>query len=537
MRRAALAACLAFAASPAVALPAGGPGVGLPLAARQVPGGPLAADPAPAPAPAAADPEPGVAVTVYSAPGGYDPNNVPNVYDPMTGQWTPRIPGFSIIKERRRIALLPGRNAIRFVDVAAKIDGSTVSFKSLTDPAGTSVLEQSFEYDLASADRILEKHVGQPIRVVLVQQGGTYDGRLVSFDHGQIVLQGDDGLRSVSRGTVQSIGYPKLPEGLVVQPTLAWAVQAAKAGDHLAEVAYETSGMSWAADYTAIVGADEKTLDLSAWVTIRNQSGATYKDAGLKLVAGDLNRAVQPGMQMNRWAAAGAKMAMEDSSAGFSEKAFFEYHLYTLGRKTTLPDRSLKQIELFDPVTGVPCRKTYLYDGLRDQPWWGGGVNQDQSFGATGSRKVGVYMEIDNRKENGMGMPLPAGRMRIHKRDEADGFPELVGEDRIDHTPKDEKVRLKVGDAFDVVGERKQTDFAIDHGARWMRETVEIKVRNHKAEPVEVLVSERMYRWVNWEVTQKSHEFVKKDAQLIHFPLKVAKDGEVVLTYTVKYTW
>jgi hypothetical protein len=178
-----------------------------------------------------------------------------------------------------------------------------------------------------------------------------------------------------------------------------------------------------------------------------------------------------------------------------------------------------------------------VYDGLRDLPWWGGGLNMDQSFGNAGTPKVGVYLEIDNKKEHGLGIPLPAGRMRVQKRDEADGFPELVGEDAIDHTPKDEKVRLKMGDAFDIVGERRQTDFAVDHGAHWIRESYEIKVRNHKAEAVDVLVAERMYRWVNWKLEKKSQEYVKKDSQLIHFPISVPANGETVVTYTVLYTW
>jgi hypothetical protein len=230
--------------------------------------------------------------------------------------------------------------------------------------------------------------------------------------------------------------------------------------------------------------------------------------------------------------------AVAAEADGFTEKAFFEYHLYTLGRKTTIPDRSLKQIELFDPVRGVPCRKVFLYDGLRDLPFWGGGGPiQDQAFGATGNPKVGVFIEIDNRKENRLGIPLPAGRMRVQKRDEADGFPELIGEDQIDHTPKDEKVRLQMGDAFDLVGERKQSEFQCEYNAHWIRETYEIRVRNHKPEAVDVLVAERMYRWVNWTLERKSHEFVKKDAQLVHFPITVPANGETVITYTVKYTW
>jgi hypothetical protein len=488
--------------------------------------------------PAFAAEEEGVAVTVYSSPGGYDPNNIPNVYDPMTGQWVPQVPGFSVVKERRKLALAAGRNAIRFEDVAARIDGSTVSFRSLTDPAGTSVIEQAFEYDLASADRILEKYAGRVVDVI-TKENSQYVGTLLSFDARFLVLDQKGEVVILERSdNIKRISLKDLPGGLVVKPTLAWAIQAAKAGDHVAEVAYETAGMSWSADYTAIISADEKKADLSAWVTIRNQSGATYRDAGLKLVAGDLNRAPRnPMFPMGGFGMAVNGRAAEEST-GFAQKAFFEYHMYTLGRRTTLPDRSLKQIELFLPVAGVPCRKAFLYDGLRDlPPWYNNQPNQDQGFGSACNRKVGVYLEIDNRKENGMGMPLPAGRMRVHKRDEADGFPELVGEDRIDHTPKDEKVRLKVGDAFDVVGERKQTDFSCDWNAHWIRETVEVRVRNHKTEPVEVLVAERLHRWVNWEFEKKSQEFVKVNSQLVHFPVKVPKDGEAVVTYTVKYTW
>jgi hypothetical protein len=489
----------------------------------------FAADPVPPPA------EEGVAVTVYSAPGGGDPNQVQNVYDPMTGQWRQQIPGFSIVKERRKIPLQAGRNSIRFEDVAAKIDGSTVTFQSLTDPKGTAVLEQAFEFDLASADRILDRYIGQEVE--LIRDEAQYKGKLLSFDprflvldvRGETVILGrDERLKRLSLGA--------LPGGLVTKPTLVWMVDAEKAGEHLAEVAYETKDMSWSADYTAIISADEKTADLSSWVTIRNQSGASYKDAGLKLVAGDVHRAPQP--QVMNYRGAAAEVAMKADSGGFTEKSFFEYHLYTLGRKTTIPDRSLKQVELFNPVAKVPVTKVFLYDGLRDMPWWGGGgPNQDQGFGGAGNKKVGVFLEIDNTKENGLGIPLPAGRMRIHKRDDADGFPELIGEDAIDHTPKDEKVRLKVGDAFDVVGERRQTDFACDYNAHWIRESVEIKLRNHKAEAVEVLVAERMYRWVNWTLEKKSHEYEKKDAQLLHFPVNVPKDGETVITYTVKYTW
>jgi hypothetical protein len=506
------------------------------LAAAFLPAAPRATAEEPAAGAAPAERE-GVAVTVYSAPGGA--NQVENVFDPVAGIWRASQPGFSVVKERRRMVLREGANAIRFEDVAARIDAATVAFRSLTDPAGTAVLQQSFEHDLASADRILEKHLGHGLRVRGAGSGqgiSTYEGTLVSFDAGQIVLRAADGLHSVARGSVLSITYPQLPEGLVVKPTLAWDLRASRAGEHLVEVAYETKGMSWSADYAAVLHPDDGKVDLSAWVTIRNHSGASYRDAGLKLVAGDVHRA--PEAAAGGW---GPRAAVEMKSAadegGFSEKAFFEYHLYTLGRRAHLPDRSLQQIELFGAVRGAPCRKVFLYDGLRGiSPWHGGGVNMDQGFGQAGNAKVGVFLEIENRKENGMGMPLPAGRVRVHKRDAADGLPELVGEDAIDHTPKDERIRLKVGDAFDLVGERTQTSFEIDHQERRVREGVAVRVRNHKEEPVEVIVAERLHRGLNAKVATKA-PFEKKDARLLHFPVKVPAGGETAIALTVTYTW
>ncbi|NUN52132.1 MAG: DUF4139 domain-containing protein [Planctomycetaceae bacterium] len=485
----------------------------------------------------AQDAGPGTAVTVYSTPAA-DPNQVQQVFNPRTGMWEQPIPGFSIVKVRRNLRLEAGINAVRFEDVAAGIDGSTVLFRSLTDPAGTKVLEQNFEYDLAGADRILDRYLGKEVSVV--RNEAAYDGRLLSFDAGTLVLALRDETVILARDErIQRIALKGLAGGLVTKPTLAWSLQAAKAGEHLVETAYETGGMSWSADYTAVVSEDETRADLSAWVTIRNESGATYADAALKLVAGDVHRAPAPGAAGGQFGMLKAAVAMEmDGAAGFTEKPFFEYHLYTLGRRTTLPDRSLKQIELFPPVAGVACRKVYLYDGARGmQPWYGQGPNMEENFGETGNRKVGVFLEFENRESVGLGIPLPAGRMRVHKRDEADGFPELVGEDALDHTPKDEKVRLKMGDAFDVVGERKRTGFRADYDSKWMEESFEIRLRNHRKEAVEVLVAERLFRWVNAEIVRKSGEFLQKDAQTVHFPVKVGADQEATLSYTVRYTW
>ncbi len=485
---------------------------------------------------AAQDGAESIAVTVYSAPGGQGAQPQ-QVFDPASGQWVVQVPGFSVVKERRTMALEAGANTLRFDRVAAGIDASTVVFRSLTDPGGTSVLEQSFQYDLASADRILEKYLGREVEVLL-KSLSEHKGRLLSFDALRLVVDQRGEVVILDRDNLNRIALKAGGGGLVTKPTLVWLVNAAKAGEHLVETAYETSGMSWAADYTAVVSPDDTKVDLSAWVTIRNQSGASYEAALLKLVAGDLNRVPRQDQSMGFAVNGAMEFGAGTPPPGFSEKAFFEYHLYTLGRRTTLPDRSLKQIELFDSVAGVPCRKAYLYDGARDlPPWYSPGPNRDENFGMVSNRKVGVYLEIVNRKEDGLGMPLPAGRMRLHKRDEADGFPELIGEDRLDHTPKDERVRLRVGDAFDIVGERTRTDFKADYNAHWITETFEIKVRNHKDEPVEVLVKERLYRWVNWTVEKPSTQFEKKDSQVIHFPVKVPKDGEAVVTYTVRYTW
>jgi len=230
--------------------------------------------------------------------------------------------------------------------------------------------------------------------------------------------------------------------------------------------------------------------------------------------------------------------AMSKEALGFEEKAFFEYHLYTLGRPTTLPDNSTKQIELFPTARNVPCEKVLVYYGL---PAGYRRVRRnrttDRNLGIASNKKIDIYLRLKNEKAVGMGMPLPSGRIRVSQLDPADGSLEFIGEDTIDHTPKDEEVLIKLGSAFDVVGERKQMDFQIDKRRQWMEETIEIKLRNHKEEPVKVLVKENLYRWVNWKITSKSHKFEKIDARTVHFPITVDKDGEVTITYTVEYTW
>jgi len=442
---------------------------------------------------------------------------------------------FGVVREKRNVDVKEKTGTIRFIDVASQIDGTSVQFKSLTDPNAT-VLEQNYEYDLVSADKLLEKYVDKQI-AVLTKDGSRYSGSLLSFDANQLVIR-QEGEKAeivmVQRGdNVKDIQFGALPEGLITKPTLVWKLATEKVGQQLVEVAYQTAGINWQADYNATLNPNDTKLDLGGWVTINNQSGATYKEAKLKLIAGDVRRVQPP----QAFAMSGIRnRAMVAGEGGFEEKAFFEYHLYTLGRPATVAQNQTKQIELLK-AADVPVKKIFLYDGAPQYRFYGG-LNEDAGYGSeAGNKKVNVVVEVKNSKENNLGMALPKGKMRLYKRDEADGSLEFIGEDEIDHTPKDETVKLHIGDAFDIVGERKRTDYKIDAGRHVITESFEIRVRNHKTEAVEVLVKETLYRWNNWEIVESNQKWTKYDSNTIHFPVKVDKDGEQVITYTVRYTW
>lgn len=480
------------------------------------------------------------AITIYSSaqPGAIPPE----MYRPLPGQGVPdanSVPGYAMVRHERNVNLDTGRTSIKFTDVAALIDPTTVTFASLTDPR-TRVLEQNFQFDLVSTQKLLLKYIDRPITVEQANgdQKTTVTGTLLSAIDGLVLKDKDGTIHALP--SYSAVRFPELPGGLNTRPTLVWNISTPKGGDHKTRVTYQTGGVTWWADYNLIFNegkdANSGLLDLSAWVSVINQSGATYNDAQLKLIAGDVNRA-QPSpvpMMMEKRALAAASVAQD--AAGFAQKEFFEFHLYTLGRRTTLPNNSTKQIELFDQAKQIPAKRTLVYYGLA-MPYQYPNPMTDRNLGAQSSKKVDVYLEFKNDKQFGLGVPLPAGRMRVSQLDTADNSLEFIGEDTIDHTPKDEKVLVKLGSAFDVVGERKQVDFAIDSKARWMEEEIEIKLRNHKTQPVEVIVKENLYRWSTWKISTKTHEFEKVDARTIHFPVKVAKDGEAVLRYRVRYTW
>lgn len=439
-----------------------------------------------------------------------------------------------LIKEVRRFDLKNGLTRLEVSDVAAQIDPTSVHFKSLTAPEAVSVLEQDFQYDLVSQDKLLQRYLGAEVELTRYGLDGsrkeTVKGTLLSNRGGRVLKVGERILVNPAGEFV----LPELPEGLLTKPTLVWNLRSTKGGEHQGEISYLTGGLSWNADYVLVVDKDDAKGDLNAWVTVSNNSGATFKDAKLKLVAGDVHRAPAPSAPAAARLYAAKSMAME-MDGGMVEKSFFEYHLYSLQRPTTLADASSKQVEMAS-AAGVPVKKLFVYDGVQGVQWqdfYGEGI-LDPGYGTASGKKVSVFFELQNKKSEGLGLPLPKGRVRVYKKDD-DGSLQLAGEDAIDHTPKDEKVRVKMGEAFDVVGERKRVNF--QSGKRWAEESFEIKVRNHKESDISVTVVEHLYRWTGWKVTDSSHKFVKKDAQTIEFPVTVKKDGEAVLTYTVRYSW
>ena len=450
------------------------------------------------------------------------------------------IPGYGVVRQSQDVNLTKGRTIVRVSDVPALIDPTTVLFESLTDPAGTRVVEQSFEFDLTSTAKLLQKYLDREVTVEQVR-GQTIEsisGTLIGTQGGLILRMPDGAIRTVS--SYAGVRLATLPGGLISKPTLVWDIAAERAGAHKTRFSYQTGGITWWTDYNVTLsegtGANACKLDVGAWVTIVNQSGATFAEAKLKLVAGDVQRA-QPRAQPSARAYDG-NIAMASKVEGFAEKSFFEYHLYTLGRPTTLFNNSTKQIELFPAARAVNCEKVLVYYGQAGQYFGNyGSPMSDRNFGNQSSKKVDVYLRFANREENKLGVPLPAGKMRVAKLDSADQSLEFIGEDLIDHTARNETIQIKLGSAFDVVGERRQVDYRFDNNAKWIEEDIEIKVRNQKDEAVSVIVKENLYRWTSWSIIKKTHAFEKVDSRTVHFPLNIPKGGEGVVRFTARYTW
>jgi hypothetical protein len=430
-----------------------------------------------------------------------------------------------LVRETRRLTLPDGRMGLRFADVTAQIRPETVHLGSLTAPTALRILEQNYQYDLLNPAKLLDKFVGREITLVLRH----YQNNTESFEPVQATLLANNGGQVwringqivINPTNISEMRFPDLPKNLVATPTLVWDLENHQSGQQTVEASYLTGGMNWRADYVLVVNAEDTKGDLQGWVTLTNTSGASFDDARLQLVAGDVNR-VSEG---RNYALAGAMARKEVATdeAQFQEQGFFEYHLYTLQRPTTIRDNETKQVSLLE-ASGFDLRKEFVLNG---QHYYFAGYN---SPGQPIKEKVGVYVQFRNAQQNKLGMPLPAGIVRLYKKDDK-GNQQFIGEDRIDHTPKDEDVRVKVGDAFDIVAERKQTDYKVI--ARNVYEyAYEIKIRNHKEGPVNVIVNEPIGG--DWEMISSTFEAKKTAAFAAQFNVPVAKDGEATLSYRVR---
>lgn len=435
---------------------------------------------------------------------------------------------FGVVRDKRKASIQTTPSLVQFDHVAQQIVPASIRFQSLTDPQAV-VLEQHYAYDLASTDTLLARYLNQPITVSL-KEGKHYTGDLLAFDATQLTLIQDGAIIVIPReDNVKDIQFSTSSDALFTSPSLVWSLTTDQLGDQWVEASYQTGGLNWQADYNALVYDDETKMDLQAWVTLYNQSGSTYKNAKLKLIAGDVKRNVQPL----------AMMATANSFAkrgNFQEESFFEYHSYILDRPTTLFSNQTKQIGLFE-VHQVPVKKLFVYEGaqhlyVRPEPITEANFGSEES-----NKKVQVMVEFHNNDAAHLGMPLPQGTVRLYQESTADQVPEFIGEDILGHTPKNETVRLNVGSAFDVVGQRKRVDFQVNLAERVMTEQFEIKLTNRRDQAIEVLVKEPLYRWSSWKITSSSLPFEKKDAKTIEFVVPVNADSEQTLTYTARYSW
>lgn len=458
----------------------------------------------------------------------------------------------SLIREERMLNLAKGMNRVIIPDIPSTIDGTSVHFLSVTDPGSVRVLEQNYQYDLVHQAKLLEKYIGKQIEFIRYDEATKKEysvfGKLLSTGYVPQPVYGGGvpGFSSIG-GMVAEINgkielnpagrllLPALPEGLVLKPQLEWLVANTREGQHKAEISYLAGQLSWTCNYVALLDKNDVKLDLTGWVTLTNNSGTSFKNAGLKLVAGDVNIVQQrfDGMMMAK-----SGMVNEAAAPQFKQSDLFEYKLYALQRRTDLNNNETKQIELIS-ARNASSKKVFIYDGMADQ--WKTFYNNysyrsERSFGQQSNPKVGVFVTFKNDEKSGLGMPLPKGKVRVYKRDD-DGKEQFVGEDEIDHTAKDEEIRLYLGNAFDIVGQRSQKDFKSFAAGRVVEETIEIKVRNHKNETAEVLVYEHPWRWSQWEIVNASTDWEKVDQSTLKFPVKVGKDQEKVVSYTIRYSW
>jgi len=426
-----------------------------------------------------------------------------------------------LVKDTRQIHLPSGLTNLKFTGVAAQIMPQTVHIQSLTDPSELEVLEQNYQYDLLTPEKLIEKFVGQEIKVL--KDGIEVPVTILSANNGLVYRMGNR-IFTDRGGYPGQLIFPSIPENLIPKPTLVWRLDNRNERPQKLEATYLTQGINWKSDYVMVLDKEDHRADLTGWVTLDNKSGTGYRDAKLKLVAGDVNRVID---QVGYMAAGRAleDVAAKAAAPPFSEQAFFEYHLYTLQRPTTIKDNETKQVTLL-ASNQIPVTKRFLYYGAQNYYRTPYGV-------PVSNQKVGVYVELANKAENHLGMPLPKGTVRVYKSD-GDGSLQFVGEDRIDHTPKDETIKIKMGEAFDIVAERKQTEWR-KLADDLYEVAFEVSLRNHKDSPVTVSVIEPIPG--DWEILKTTHEYRKVEAHTVKFDIPVKKNGEAKLQYRVRMTY
>jgi len=464
---------------------------------------------------------------------------------------------FAVVRDQIVLSLKQGENDVTVSDITAQAEPESVI---LRDPAGKYVLrilEQNYRADPVSTELLLSLNEGQEIDFItelemvrgrIIRSGSVSPPTTVRYID-EFYMPGDEYLpqrKAQEKPIIEINGrmrfglpgeplFPSLKDDTILKPTLHWLIEAEQQANLDAELCYVTGGMNWKADYNLIYPEKGDVMDLIGWVTMNNESGKTFENAKIKLMAGDVNK-VRGRERVYAGGYGGAAPPMESP---VSEKAFDEYHLYTLNRRTTLRDKQTKQVE-FVRAEGVKSVSLYVYDGTDIDPrfsWPSEKVRNKPDYGTQSNTKVSVMREFKNSETNSLGIPLPKGRVRFYRRDD-DGQLEFTGENTIDHTPRDETVRIYTGNAFDLVGERQQVNFSTDNGRRVADESFEIKLRNRKeSQSVEIRIIEHLYRQRSWEITKASYDYIKTDSQTIEFRVVVGPDKEQVIAYTVHYTW
>lgn len=426
-----------------------------------------------------------------------------------------------LVKDTRLIPMETGIQALQLVDVAANIDPTTVCMKSLVEAGSLKILEQRYEYDLLNRKKLLEKFVGQKIELARAYADGKkeeiVEATLLSTQGENIYQIGD----KIAVGFPGRILLPYVSENLFPKPTLLWLLENHLKKPQRVEATYLTRKINWSAYYIAVLNPSDTFIDLTGWVTIENRSGATYRNAQLKLVAGGIHRVLEE----RRAKRQDMMMAAREEKPQFKEETFFEYHLYSLDRGTTLEENQTKQMALLR-ASQVPVKKMFIFSG---NPYF----YLRRYDPKAKKQKVGVWMEWENTSKNKMGMPLPMGMVRVYKEDR-EGSLQFIGEDRIDHTAKDEKVKMKIGEAFDLVGERIQTEYK--HLGRNLYEVAfEVNLRNHKKEDVKVFVEEPIPG--DWDMVHNTHPYEKIQANLIRFHVSVPKNQAARIKYKVRFRY